>query len=206
VNPALQYEEAITAEAGASFRKHPFYTSTTVYLRDNKNLIDWVKEDGETMWRSENLTRIATLGVNWYGTVILPVTQWFPRNVSLGYAWAHQNKNTPQGTLSYYILDHLRHKWTLEVLQRPLNGRLNITWYLVWQQRAGSYTDLAGLEQPYPDALLLNVKAQYRVTEVLELAIRANNVLGASQFDFSGVPLPGRWITGSVVIRTPFGV
>jgi vitamin B12 transporter len=205
-NPALQHEEAITIETGVVYENHPFYTSATVYLRDNKNLIDWVKEDGETMWRSENLTRITTLGTHWHGTMILPVTQWFPRNISLGYAWAHQTKSTPHGTLSYYILDHLRHKWTLEVLQRPLNGRLNITWYLVWQQRAGSYTDLAGLEQPYPDAMLLNLSVKYRLTEVLEFNLKAHNIFNTKQFDFSGIPLPGRWITGSVVIRTPFGV
>ncbi len=202
-NPLLQHEEAITIDMNARYRVGPLEGRATLFFRDNNNLIDWVKGPEETLWRSENLTRIFTRGAV-LRLSYHPETQ--TKGISFASAsWSYtdQVKKESDHLISYYVLDHLRHKVTLTAHLR-LGKKVFVTTDLLWQQRDGSYTNTEGEQTPYPDALLWDAGAKFQMTEVLQWQINAHNLLNTEHYDFSGVVHPGRWFSVGLRLQSPW--
>jgi vitamin B12 transporter len=202
-NPLLAHEEALSGELNVRFIHRGLQVRSTLFLRDNRNLIDWVKEPGEEIWRSENLSRIFTRGVHirvflWPRRKLADLT-----HLSLSWMYTDQVKRNPDDLISYYVLDHLKQKISLSA-QHKAGEKLLLTLDMVWQQRAGSYTTADGAEREYPDAFLIDAGVRFQMTEVLSWQIHGRNLLNTDHFDFSGVVHPGRWFSAGVLLDSPW--
>lgn len=201
-NPGLTREEANGAEAGFSYGMGIISAKGTVFIRDNRNLIDWVKSPGEVIWEAQNLTKIRTIGASVVAE-IRPVKSRYAERISMSWSWLDQAKKRSDTLISYYILDHLKHKISISG-DHQICETVQFSWNGVWQQRAGSYTSIDGEESPYPDVFILNAGISYAMTKVIGWNIRVNNVMNSKHFDFSGVMLPGRWFEVQLKIHSPF--
>jgi len=203
-NPNLTHEEAVTVDVNALYLYHALQVNATLFFRDNRNLIDWVRTADETIWRSENLTRIHT-----YGSSV--VVSLKPRKAwnSVAYAdaswtFTDQAKRNPDSLISYYVLDHLRNKFTFTAHHQLVNKRLVFVWDIVWQQREGSYTTADGDQAHYPDALLVDAGVRFQAASFLQIKADVHNVMNTMHYDFSGVVHPGRWFSAGVTINKPW--
>ena len=61
-NQNLKPERAWTYEAGLNFSKEHFSAELALFHRNGFNLIDWVRDDPEQLWKAQNITRVATNG------------------------------------------------------------------------------------------------------------------------------------------------
>lgn len=201
-NEDLVHEEAVNISTGITIKKRSLRTSAELFFRDNRNLIDWTKYPEDQLWQSRNLTRIITKGTNIHLTYV-PLFADNNHKVSAGWTWIMQSKQTPDSLLSYYVLDHLRHKAFISGTHKVFNN-FNITWSSLWQDRAGTYTSVEGDEKQYPDVLLIDAGINYRMSETVRWELTVRNILNSEHFDFSGVVLPGRWVRIGLSVSTPF--
>ena len=78
-NPGLESEQSHSLEAGIDYSHGQTTTGLTVFARKSSNVIDWIRDSGETIWRAENHGLLMTTGVelktgltiggNWNGRV-----------------------------------------------------------------------------------------------------------------------------------------
>ncbi len=203
-NSSLKPEEALTVESGVRWFGKGLYGSAGAYLRQGKNLIDWVKEADTLKWHTMNHTAMTTLGVE--ASVVLNIRehtgndQGWMEKIRLSYAYATASKESGV-YLSKYVLDYLHHQLTLGV-QHLLPGPVEAYWQLAFRDRAGAYTSYPSDDKtPYPPFFLANVRFTYRLKHVF-LFLNVSNIFNTSYMNIGNLPMPGRWITGGISVDT----
>lgn len=198
-NPGLKPEKAISWEAGWSHSNKQIISNIDVFLRQGKDLIDWIKFPGEEKWRSINHTRVDVYGaefsIRFEHALLRKVTDNI-KVLGLSYSWQHATKK--EDTLvSRYVLDPLRHKAVLTIILAPAK-KLQIGASAMYHYREGMYTtyDASGNEmmQTYGGHFTSDIKISYTL-KIIELSVSVQNITNTQYYDHGGVPLPGRWIT-----------
>lgn len=201
-NPHLKPEESITYEAGLKLNRRLVNGGLSYFLRQSKNIIDWIMEPGAEIWESSNLTRITTHGAELFADLdlhelkpqILPL-----EHISVSYSFLFSNKNsTPY--LSYYVMDYLKNKFTLMASHR-IYKNLKTSWGFSLFDRAGTYSDFSsGKQVPYKNEILVNCRIYYEEGPFFIYADVAN--LTDNRFvDIGNIEQPGRWIKAGVKIK-----
>jgi iron complex outermembrane receptor protein len=185
-NPNLIYEETINYEVGFSFQQNIFQTNVSVFLKDGKNLIDWVRVNNLSPWKVENVTSVKTYGaeisfsvnvLNWLGTSAF-------KKVELSYAYLTANRSA-NNFESKYLLDHLRHQL--------IAGITNDLPFEILQNWSFRFQDRVNLASQFT----IDTQLQKRVG-TFEIFIRATNIFDRRYSDFSGVELPGKWLSAGL--------
>jgi iron complex outermembrane receptor protein len=185
-NPDLTYEETINYEVGFSFQQNIFQTDVSFFLKDGKNLIDWVRADNLSPWKVENVTSVKTYGLelSFSINVIKLLDNSAVSRVELSYTYLTADRSASNFE-SKYLLDHLRHQ-LIASITNDLPFEILQNWSFRFQER-------------------VNVESQFTVdTQLLkridsfEIFIRATNIFDKIYSDFSGVELPGRWLSTGV--------
>ena len=100
-----------------------------------------------------------------------------------------------RGYISNYALDYLKHKFTAQLSHSIWKG-FSATWYVRWQDRAGSYTKYENLkpayEEPYSPYCLVDMKVNWEYQR-LNLYAELNNLLNSTYYDLGNIPQPGIW-------------
>ena len=100
-----------------------------------------------------------------------------------------------EGYISNYALDYLKHKFTAQLSHSIWKG-FSATWYVRWQDRAGSYTKYENLkpayEEPYAPYCLVDMKVNWEYQR-LNLYAELNNLLNSTYYDLGNIPQPGIW-------------
>ena len=204
-NPDLKPEESEAFEIGLKYGNHFLRAHVAGFYRKGKNMIDWVKQRPEDIWESRNLTKVDNLGIE--TNVSLSPRELgnpdFPiRKVELGYAFIHQDKDS-EGYISNYALDYLKHKFTAQVSHSIWKG-FSATWYLRWQDRAGSYTRYEQLkpayEEPYAPYCVIDMKVNWAYRD-LNIYAEVNNLLNTTYYDLGNIPQPGAWFKAGFSYR-----
>ncbi|MBU4377305.1 MAG: TonB-dependent receptor, partial [Candidatus Omnitrophica bacterium] len=114
---SLKPESAWSYEGGIDYKDKFITISTTVFNRNGRNIIDWVRDSKAQPWRATNAGKIDTFGVEnlieikpgeiWRGISI--------EKVSLGYDFINSDKKSGTAAFSKYALDYLRHNFSLGV-------------------------------------------------------------------------------------------
>ena len=119
-NPNLKPEEAWTGEVGIRRNKNGFGTQVSFFVRDADDVIDWIRQPGETVWQVRNMAETGTrgieLGVDLYPGILFDCLH--QTAVQMNYTYLDTRWDTGDFE-SKYVLDHLRHQ---------LNGVLWIEW------------------------------------------------------------------------------
>jgi len=201
-NPFLKPEEAVTYEAGLKINKKIFSGHVCYFLRNSKNLIDWVKMPDSVKWESQNMTQLITHGLE--VSAIMNFREWekskFPlESLNLSYALLFLQKKN-EIYVSYYVLDYLKHKLILSICNRVYKN-LKMSWSVSFYSRAGTYTDFkTGSETRYKPFYLLDCRLFYDEKPVY-LFIECSNLTGVNYIDIGNIEQPGRWIKAGLNIN-----
>jgi len=174
-NPQLVVEEAWSYELGGDFRLNNWLHSTaTVFLREGRNLVDWVRKDSLSPWEATKIKNLDTYGVESVFDVGFDDLTRF----SLGYTFLESESQELENYVSKYALSHPRHQVFL-----------GIGFPLIWgirQNLKGRYKQgLGGKGYFVLDTLLSKSLGQ------VEFRLGATNLLDASYEEIPGVPMPG---------------
>jgi vitamin B12 transporter len=188
-NADLQPEEAISYETGATWEENSFEFSCSLFRREGKNLIDWIKTSSTEPWQARNLLKVNTEGFEI--TFKLRPQKFindFPvLNINISYTYLSSDKSA--GNLqSQYVLDHLKHKLVFIADNYLLFG--------IRQSWTFRYEDRMNLERYFVADTKLNYNYDW-----LDVYIEATNLFNKSYNDFSGIPMPGRWIIAGIGLK-----
>ena len=113
----LQPEEATQAEVGIrwsvnSIQSGRVMMETTRFIRKGKNLIDWIRLDGSTVFEAKNLEAIDFMGGDVTVDYSRPeVSSHFQLlNARISATWLDASRNA-EGFTSSYVLDYMRAKY-----------------------------------------------------------------------------------------------
>lgn len=181
-NALLQPEEAVSYETGFNYALKGAAFNGSVFYRQGKNLIDWIKLPTESVWNARNTTAINTSGADLSITLSneLIDEDFFIERIKTGYTYLNTDIDT-KGYQSRYILDHLRHQFTAEAVHKLIAG-IRMNWALRYAARLN--------QEAY---FITDLRVNYPAGK-MDFYIEANNVFNEYYLDISGIPMPGRWM------------
>lgn len=203
-NLDLVPEEAITYRFNAAYGKGSWSAAASVYYRDGRNIIDWVwHESGEYAgkWHSEQTNSLSTLGAEIMGGYRSDKGVVRSATISYGYVTCSQDESL----VTRNAMDFMRHKAAASITLCFLrNISLTVTGSVY--DRNGSYTfypvvgDSSQTEiRDYKPYGLLDARLSW-TRGIWQIYVDATNITSTDYCDMGGLPLPGRWFTGGVVI------
>ncbi len=175
-NENLKPEEAISQEIGMRWNKMNWELSAAVFLRNASNLIDYIRPTAEGRFEATNIREVNTHGIE------LAVESRFKlgtqaQHLSMGYVYLNDDVQSINVDFSRYIINSLRHHFTL-------NYRSSITNNL-----------LAGIafkhaQRPLQDSYqVLDLNLQWKLNQFV-LSFSANNILNEEYSESNLVPMP----------------
>ena len=198
-NPDLNSEHSLAAEVTLRYNPSTFALQATLYHRDGRQIIDWVRHPDEDTWYSMNHTAVGATGVDF----AFRYQPDLPLHPAAGgnYSYCYIDRD-PGNMISGYALEYLRHKATLYLAFSPIQN-LRLKADAIYRYREGKYTDSNGNICTYGGALLLNMAVEYSLKgSLIQCFIEAHNLLNTSYRDHGGVPQPGRTFMAGVKINT----
>ena len=195
-NPALQPEQAVTAETEIRWHRRAWQARGGVFYRYGFRIIDWVRADGVELWQAQNLTRLHTLGaeISFAYTPDIP----YLRRISLDYTYLFVSKSVG-AYHSLYATDYLRNHLCLSI-DHGIYRSLGASWEFVLNDRAGTYIDEQSVEQRYKPYVLCNLRLYWRRPRY-ELFVTAANLFNTPYFDLGNIPQPGIWVKGGAKVK-----
>lgn len=205
-NLDLVPEKAVTYNIKANYLKECWSFSAQLYYRVGRNLIDWVwrpemGDDGKGRWHSEQVSRLNTFGAEISGGYA--VEEGFLRRVTLSYGYVTTDRRAD--IIAKSAMDFMRHKAVLSVGTHFLR-RLSLTLTGSFYDRNGRYTyypvvndSSVSEERAFEPYFLLDGRLQWE-KGWCRLYVDATNITDTRYCDMGGIPLPGFWCTGGIVV------
>lgn len=201
-NLDLVPERAVTYRLGADYARGAWSASVRCYYRDGKNVIDWVlRPDMENKWHSEQTNRLGTFGLELSGGY--RSGEGFLRAVTASYAYISTDQRSDVVTRN--AMDFMRHKAVLTAEVRLLR-RLSVVVTGAVYDRNGSYTfyPVTGTTEgaytrDYEPYFLLDARVSW-TKGVWQLYVDAANLTDTDYCEIGGLPMPGRWLGGGLVV------
>ncbi|MBR1929824.1 MAG: TonB-dependent receptor [Paludibacteraceae bacterium] len=179
----------------ASGEKRPFlYADVSAYYRWGRDIIDWVKEKDESVvvWQSMNHSRVNAGGVEIQAGV---AGYEYIKRVGLSYSFCDVKADAGE-MLSLYALDYMRHKAVLTIEHKIYKG-FGASWCMRVEDRAGEYTNKAGVVTPYKTCFLLDGYV-YWENKWLRMSVECKNMTNRRYVDIGGVEQPPHWVMGKI--------
>ena len=189
-DPHLKPEEMQALEFGSTIHYSLFTIHSTLWYHHGSNMIDWIMDTSkgsEAEWQSVNHTAINSIGFEAGAQLSILNSQ-----LSISYAFIHQDKQQEANLVSQYALEYLRHKLVAKA-QMQMTKRLSLGVNLRWQDRVGSYTDFDGMSHDYEPYALIDTRLTWTQTK-WKAFLEANNLFDTSYRDYGLVEQPGRWL------------
>ncbi|NPA36998.1 MAG: TonB-dependent receptor [Chlorobi bacterium] len=209
-NPALKPEEATTCEVGVNNLLNFMENKFSVFYRKSRNLIDWGRMEGDEKYMTRNLSDMNTVGLEISSTIDVSVLsgndEVFLRNLTLGYSYINQDKNSIPGYESVYVMDYLKNKLNISAAMKIVS-KLMSELTMEYNDRNGNYTaykyidgDYIPVQVPYSPFVLVNAKVQW-IEKSWLLYVDAKNIFDKKYYDIGNVVQPGIWVTAGVKIK-----
>lgn len=206
-NPDLNPEKTSTFEGGFKLNSGFIQGYWIGFYRKGTDIIDWVKSEQTEKWQSQNLTRLSS-----YGSEIriqFKLKEKFgtnyPNQISLNYLFNNLEKDE-MDFISYYVLDHLKHKLTASINQTILKN-FTADVKVLFQDREGSYTGFENggwaNEVDYEPFWIFDGKINYKWRN-LNFYASVNNIFNVNYFDIGNVVQPGRWTKFGISYQLDF--
>lgn len=201
-NSDLAAEQSEALEFSLKLSNRIVRANFTIFSMQGRNLIDWVKPSGDTLWESQNHSEIDKKGfetnINFNLQELLGSATPL-HSLSLGYVYLDQNL-VDDVLISNYTLNHLRHKFTAN-LHHNIMHNLSMSWGFRWQERTGTYLNYVdaqpGEVTHYKPFSLLDLKLNYRLRN-MNVYANITNVFDKQYLDLGNLPQPGIWIMAGV--------
>ncbi len=176
-NVNLAAEKAWNYQAGFEYKQEGFFSSLAFFLRQEQEMIDWVKSDpGQTYYQARNFTRDNVFGVEY------SLRKKINRILSLDANYTYTDKSIDnQGYLYKYGPNYAQHLVnTVFSLQLPF-GRQEIGFQ--YKKRPGRR-----------GWLLMNTGLNYNLNKNSKIFLNSTNILNVEYQDIAGIPQAGRYI------------
>ena len=196
-NVDLKPEEAWSYELGMKIQNRILKSGLSVYYRDSKNLIAWVKpieSDPSEKWETQNLTTVITKGFKITNELYFD-NYWINR-IKIDYNYLVQESNSNNYNTKY-SLNNLKHNLIINI-NNKLWKNINLSWNFRFQDRAGTYTkydfyinDYIG-DTNFEPYFLLDIKLSYNY-KVATVFIDLQNAFNKEYIDIGNIEMPKRW-------------
>lgn len=205
-NPDLKPENSLTFETGIRFntdQKMKSEANLLVFHTRGKNIIAWIREHSDEIWKTENLTNLNTTGFE-SSFAITPFSErYYVKRLKLSYMYLYQDKDAA-GLESKYTLDHLKHRMNFSIthkIHNNISGFINIDLF----KRNGRFdnfdTESMQFTGPvdYQSVFLLNYSLYVNLKNV-DLYLKTYNITNTDYFDIGNVPTPGfSFLVGAII-------
>ncbi|MFN4298450.1 MAG: TonB-dependent receptor plug domain-containing protein [Thermaurantimonas sp.] len=187
----LRPEISFNYEAGMRKFNQSSGSSISFFVRDSKQLIDWIRYPDSNQVYAANITHVLFYGLEGYYKKLFNINplriNWIQLNASYT-DFTRINQNFT----SLYALDILKYKVALSAAHR-LKKNLDLSYQIIYLNRKGSYRDFNNTNNAYPETILVNFKTTYSVYKNT-IFLEISNLLDQVHMDRGGILLPGRWI------------
>jgi len=196
-NPDLKPEQAWSYELGVKYNGRILKTDISFFIRDSKNIIEWVKSDSanaSSKWETQNLTQVKTIGFETSNRIT--INRYTINNISINYTYINQDASA-DGYQTKYSLNYLKYNVIIGLNQK-IREDLSLNWSARYQDRAGNYLkynyDLNTYdgEKEFAPFWLLDIKVSYQLKAITFYA-EATNVFNKEYIDIANIEMPGRW-------------
>lgn len=193
-NPDLKPEKSTSWEIGVDVERNAMKWKLAGFTRNSDDLIDWIFQDDSQKWKTLNLTKIQTHGLE-VEMVYNPMGNRFLNQLVVSYSYLTSLK-LKEDVQSYYLLDYVRHNFKAFISHTVIKG-IKANWQFYWIDRNGSFQKYNPFTNSFSDKtykpyLLVNVKLEYRIRN-FTVYTEAFNLLNTTIFDIGNLPQPGRW-------------
>lgn len=185
-NPDLKPEEAFSYEIGYRLTIPKFSVMTSLFFRENENLIDWVKENEEDKWMPQNLAEVNTIGFEIQANY--RIYHSFFNSASVGYTYLDNEVKDSSKPFSRYSLNNLRHQFIAQ-----LNHKIFKNLSAQWTYR---FLDRVDLE----DYQLLDARITFEKDD-FRIFFQGNNLFKTNYTETNLIPMPERYFSGGVNYR-----
>ncbi|MFP4527365.1 MAG: TonB-dependent receptor plug domain-containing protein [Candidatus Kapaibacterium sp.] len=198
-NPDLVPERSVTFEGGFKYANDYYQFMALAFIRQGRNIIDWVRSEDSLVWRAMNITELNTSGIDLsarsakmeiFGSKDLAL-----RYFRVGLMWIFSEKSSDK-LESYYAMDYLRLKISggfaigYKGAALAFEGR--------YEERAGKYYDFESeRDVAYEPYFIADIKISQEIFGS-ELFMTISNIFDKKYYDLAHVPLPGRWIRAGI--------
>jgi len=192
-NPDLKPEISVTYEAGSKYFDRQNYFTGSLFLRQSKHTIDWIKFHPADKWQPHNLTQLQTLGFEM--TASHRFNKGFFKKIALSYTYLTMAKNESQYFISKYVMDYLKHKAHLEIAHNFLYHTV-LYWTLVYKNRNGQYLNYIDKHYQlvdYKPYIITNLKLNKQLNR-MRIGLSIENLFNIKYNDLSYIRMPGRWV------------
>ncbi|MFA6357831.1 MAG: TonB-dependent receptor [Candidatus Omnitrophota bacterium] len=174
-NEGLAAEKAWNYQAGFEYKDGGFSSGLVFFLRQEHQMIDWVRSDVSQKWQARNFTQDSVFGVE------CSLHKKINKLVSLDVNYAYTNKNIDnQGYLYKYGPNYAKHL---------VNTVFNFDLPFGRQELGLSYK-----KRPQRNGwLLMNAGLNYNLNPNSKVFLNSTNVLNVEYQDIAGIPCPGRY-------------
>ncbi|MDB4584908.1 TonB-dependent receptor, partial [Draconibacterium sp.] len=206
-NPDLNPEKSATLEGGIKLNENIIQGHFVVFYRKGQDIIDWIKNDSESVWQPRNLTELNSLGTEVEVQLNLhkELGNAFPNKIRLSYLYNKLQKEN-QDLISNSVLDNLKHKF-IGSLNQSLSKSFSIDIKGSFQEREGTYTEFMnndwGNETKYKPFWIFDARVNYKWKN-LDIFCSVNNIFDVVYNDIGNVVQPGRWIKAGVSYKINF--
>lgn len=195
-NPNLKPERAETYETAFRLRNETYSASVGGFYRIGRDLIDWGRIPGETVYTTSNINRVEALGTEAAADLLLSELipgQTLLRSLSVNYSYVWQDKVSDEGYESYYVLDHLRQKLNFSLIHGLGLPNVDIYWNIQYRDRAGYFTGSDGTRVDHRPFWLTDLRVSWNKGNY-GLYAEASNLFDAHYSDLSELRQPGLWL------------
>lgn len=175
-NEDLKPEEAIAEEFGLKFTKSKFNMSLSLFNRDSKNLIDFIKNTEEERFKATNIRKLNTKGVETSVSYAFS-TLGYDQNINLGYTFIEDKIKKLDLPYSQYAINSLKHQFVLNYRSQFIKNFSQTVVYKYAVRTAGD------------DYGVFDVSVNYNRAD-FEIALAANNIFNAEYTETNLVPMP----------------
>lgn len=186
---ALHAETAWSAEIGARGVMGALQLSSALFLRDQRELIDFILDPADNRYYARNLRKASVHGaeLRW---------EWTPSEAPVAllahYQYVYSALEGLQGMQARYALTHPRHKASLLLRSDAL---------------ASTPLSIAAVyARPFAQGdawTTVDVRIRHALSRVLEIDVTVENIFDTRYEEIPGIPMPGRWITAGLHIGMP---
>jgi iron complex outermembrane receptor protein len=200
-NPELNPEKSKNFEGGLKWNSGIMQGHVVGFYKQGENIIDWVKQNDDEKWQAQNLTKLQSFGseIQFQLNLNQKFGLHLPNKISFNYLFNNVNKEE-QDFISYYVLDHVKHKF-IGTLNQTFLKNFTLDVKVVYQDREGTYTEFVngdyGEQVEYPTFWVFDGKLNYNWKN-LNVYLSVNNIFDADYIDVGNVRQPGRWTKAGI--------
>jgi iron complex outermembrane receptor protein len=175
-NPDLAAEKVWNYQLGYEYKQEWFSWNLALFLRQEHDMIDWVRPDSTQPWQARNFTRDNVFGFEY------SLHKKINRLLSCDANYTYTDKAiNSQGYLYKYGPNYARHL---------VNTVFNLDLPFGQQEIGFNYKKQPGRR----GWLLLNAGLSYNLNKNSKIFLSSTNILNVEYQDIEGIPQPGRYI------------